>query len=131
MIINADIIRKLEFGSKFCDTISKLIQKNKNQSKKKRKLPSKKEGDEEEEETEEVKDIKAKDAGGDLEKKADVDNAILYLFLLSERFKPELRRQQSFWKPYIDLLPKTFSTSLFFTDQELGLLEGTNLHSSQ
>eukprot|EP00743_Colponemidia_sp_Colp-15_P009280 GILK01010140.1.p1 GENE.GILK01010140.1~~GILK01010140.1.p1 ORF type:complete len:858 (+),score=119.24 GILK01010140.1:37-2610(+) len=32
------------------------------------------------------------------------------------------------WKPYLDLLPRVHSTTLFFSEAELSELEGTNLH---
>jgi len=47
-------------------------------------------------------------------------NVTLALHLLNERYKPD-----SHWKPYIDILPHTFTTPLYFSKQELHLLQGS------
>ncbi|KAJ1943815.1 hypothetical protein FBU59_002792, partial [Linderina macrospora] len=47
-------------------------------------------------------------------------------FLVHERFV----NKQSFWKPYIDVLPKEFSTPVFFSSEEIEFLEGTPAKSS-
>jgi hypothetical protein len=53
-------------------------------------------------------------------------NILFYLFLIHERF---VKEQTSFWFPYLELLPDHFDTSIFFTQQELDALKGTNLLS--
>ncbi|KAJ2080123.1 hypothetical protein H4R24_003291 [Coemansia sp. RSA 988] len=47
--------------------------------------------------------------------------ALLCAFLIRQRFVCK----ESFWKPYIDILPQMFHTPLHFTHQELLLLRGT------
>ena len=37
------------------------------------------------------------------------------------------RGKEGFWKPYLDSLPETFTTPAYFTDNELGILKGTNI----
>lgn len=49
----------------------------------------------------------------------------LALFLLSEKAKPS-----SPWRPYIDILPHTLDSPLFWSDEELAQLEGTQLLGS-
>lgn len=44
------------------------------------------------------------------------------LFLLYES-----NQEQSPWRSYFDVLPKSFDTTLFWTDQELSELEGADL----
>lgn len=44
----------------------------------------------------------------------NMPNVSLAMFLLIEKFTPD-----SFWKPYIDILPSTYSTVLYFTKDEL------------
>ncbi|XP_068628869.1 actin-histidine N-methyltransferase [Battus philenor] len=44
----------------------------------------------------------------------NMPNITLALFLLLEKSKPD-----SFWKPYIDILPQDYTTILYFTLQEL------------
>ncbi|GKV12997.1 hypothetical protein SLEP1_g24077 [Rubroshorea leprosula] len=54
----------------------------------------------------------------------DVDDRFLMmLFLTVERL-----RKNSTWKPYLDMLPTTFGNPLWFTDDELSELKGTNLY---
>ncbi|KAK4742008.1 hypothetical protein SAY87_000009 [Trapa incisa] len=54
----------------------------------------------------------------------DVDDRFLIiLFLLVERL-----RVNSPWKPYLDVLPSTFGSPLWFTDEEFMELKGTSLH---
>ncbi|CAF1567198.1 unnamed protein product, partial [Didymodactylos carnosus] len=45
----------------------------------------------------------------------DKETFYLTLFLLEER----LKGNESFWYPYLNLLPKHFTTPLFFTDEQL------------
>lgn len=52
-------------------------------------------------------------------------NIILALFLLLEKFKPS-----SFWEPYIKALPKSYSTVMYFTPQELEALKGSPIYES-
>ncbi|KAL6861596.1 hypothetical protein ACP4OV_017296 [Aristida adscensionis] len=51
------------------------------------------------------------------------DRLLVILFLVAERLRPG-----SLWKPYLDMLPSTFGSSVWFTDEELAELEGTTLH---
>lgn len=44
----------------------------------------------------------------------NMPNVSLAMFLLIEKFTPD-----SFWKPYIDILPSSYSTVLYFTKDEL------------
>ncbi|PKA52773.1 [Fructose-bisphosphate aldolase]-lysine N-methyltransferase, chloroplastic [Apostasia shenzhenica] len=54
----------------------------------------------------------------------DVDDRFLImLFLTIERLRPD-----SLWKPYLDMLPKTFGNPLWFKDDELVELKGTTLY---
>ncbi|XP_013173018.1 PREDICTED: histone-lysine N-methyltransferase setd3 [Papilio xuthus] len=48
----------------------------------------------------------------------NMSNISLALYLLLERSKPE-----SFWKPYIDVLPDKYNTILYFTAEELAQLK--------
>jgi hypothetical protein len=58
-----------------------------------------------------------------------VDPNVVAAFVLVEE---RLKEDKSFWAPYIKLLPKEseLSTPLWFTDEELIWLQGTNLCSS-
>ncbi|KAJ2812436.1 hypothetical protein H4S07_001402 [Coemansia furcata] len=47
---------------------------------------------------------------------------MLCVFLIHERF---VAKEASFWKPYIDILPREFHTPLHFSDEELKFLRGT------
>lgn len=49
---------------------------------------------------------------------------VLALHLLCEKKSPD-----SFWKPYIDVLPSSYSTPLYFTDDEIKLLKGSPVQS--
>lgn len=51
---------------------------------------------------------------------AHMPNIILALFLLLEKFK-----EDSFWKPYIESLPTSYTTVMCFTLQELDELKGS------
>uniref|UniRef100_A0A0E0A4E3 Protein kinase domain-containing protein n=1 Tax=Oryza glumipatula TaxID=40148 RepID=A0A0E0A4E3_9ORYZ len=51
------------------------------------------------------------------------DRLLVTLFLMVERLRPS-----SLWKPYLDMLPSTFGSSIWFTEDELAELEGTTLH---
>eukprot|EP01113_Clastostelium_recurvatum_P035847 TRINITY_DN5038_c0_g1_i3.p1 TRINITY_DN5038_c0_g1~~TRINITY_DN5038_c0_g1_i3.p1 ORF type:complete len:450 (+),score=101.11 TRINITY_DN5038_c0_g1_i3:360-1709(+) len=46
------------------------------------------------------------------------------IHLLYEKYKPD-----SFWKPYIDILPRNFTTSLFFSEEEMGTLQASPLRN--
>ena len=48
------------------------------------------------------------------------------LFLLYCR----LQGEQSYWRPYIDVLPRTINTPLFWRDDELEQLRGTTLYGT-
>ncbi|XP_028404426.1 actin-histidine N-methyltransferase-like [Dendronephthya gigantea] len=49
-------------------------------------------------------------------------NVVLALKLLNECHK-----EDSFWKPYIDILPLKFSIPLFFTQEEVSVLKGSQV----
>ncbi|KAM3196164.1 hypothetical protein ACQJBY_072038 [Aegilops geniculata] len=51
------------------------------------------------------------------------DRLLVMLFLMAERLRPS-----SLWKPYLDVLPSTFESSVWFDDEELAEVEGTTLH---
>lgn len=51
------------------------------------------------------------------------DRLLMILFLTVERL-----RKNSSWKPYLDMLPTTFGTPLWFTDDEFIELKGTSVH---
>ncbi|CAM0912526.1 unnamed protein product [Alopecurus aequalis] len=51
------------------------------------------------------------------------DRLLVMLFLMAERLRPS-----SLWKPYLDMFPRTFESSVWFNDDELVELEGTTLH---
>ncbi|VAI69276.1 hypothetical protein VPH35_120468 [Triticum aestivum] len=51
------------------------------------------------------------------------DRLLVMLFLMAERLRPS-----SLWKPYLDVLPSTFGSSVWFSDEELAEVEGTTLH---
>uniref|UniRef100_A0A8I6YAJ3 SET domain-containing protein n=1 Tax=Hordeum vulgare subsp. vulgare TaxID=112509 RepID=A0A8I6YAJ3_HORVV len=51
------------------------------------------------------------------------DRLLVMLFLMAERLRPT-----SLWKPYLDVLPSTFGSSVWFDDEELAEVEGTTLH---
>jgi len=58
------------------------------------------------------------DAGVDL---LSPKHSFLSTFLLREKKNPD-----SFWKPYLDMLPKDYNSfPVFFSDQEMKLLEGS------
>ncbi|KAJ8954930.1 hypothetical protein NQ314_006992 [Rhamnusium bicolor] len=50
----------------------------------------------------------------------NMHNVALAIFLLVEKFK-----KNSFWKAYIDILPSTYSTVLYFTMDDLEELKGS------
>lgn len=52
---------------------------------------------------------------------ANMPNISLAFFLMIERLNPN-----SFWKPYLDVLPDRYSTVLYFTPTELQELKGNN-----
>ncbi|KAB1214460.1 Ribulose-1,5 bisphosphate carboxylase/oxygenase large subunit N-methyltransferase, chloroplastic [Morella rubra] len=51
------------------------------------------------------------------------DRLLMILFLTLERL-----RKKSSWKPYLDMLPRTFGNPLWFTDEEFLELKGTTLY---
>jgi len=51
------------------------------------------------------------------------DSWAIILLLVHER----AQGSDSFWFPYIDMLPKGFDNALFFTEEEASVLEGTTL----
>ncbi|CAN8306529.1 unnamed protein product [Cochlearia groenlandica] len=51
------------------------------------------------------------------------DRFLIILFLTFERL-----RKHSSWKPYLDMLPSRFTNPLWFSDDEILSLQGTNLH---
>lgn len=50
----------------------------------------------------------------------NMPNVVLSIFLLTEKFQ-----ENSFWKPYIDILPKTYTTILYYSFDELQELKGS------
>ncbi|TMW41623.1 hypothetical protein DOY81_013297 [Sarcophaga bullata] len=54
-----------------------------------------------------------------------LSNVRLALALMIEFLKPD-----SFWKPYIDLLPDSYNTVLYYTAEEMAELKGSNALSS-
>ncbi|KAI5054633.1 hypothetical protein GOP47_0029778 [Adiantum capillus-veneris] len=57
----------------------------------------------------------------------DVDDRLLMmLFLMVEH----IRGSSSLWAPYLDVLPTSFGTPLWFTEEELQELQGTALHNA-
>jgi hypothetical protein len=55
----------------------------------------------------------------------DSELAFTYLAFLVEHKNPH-----SFWKPYFDLLPTHFDSTLFWNEEELAIIRGTNLYTS-
>nr|XP_043620765.1 uncharacterized protein LOC122592571 isoform X2 [Erigeron canadensis] len=53
----------------------------------------------------------------------DVDDRLLILLFLTFEYK----RKNSSWKPYLDILPTSFGSPLWFSDDELLELKGTTL----
>ena len=47
-------------------------------------------------------------------------NVALAVHLLCEKYNPD-----SFWQPYIDVLPETYTTPLYYTADEIKLLDGS------
>lgn len=55
---------------------------------------------------------------------ADFETLILALFVIEQYYNPD-----SFWKPFIDILPKDLSNfPLFFSEEEINLMQGHRLH---
>jgi hypothetical protein len=54
----------------------------------------------------------------------DIKHKII-LYILHEKC---VRGDKSFWKPYFDVLPKTFSVPAFFSKDELEILKGTAMY---
>lgn len=50
--------------------------------------------------------------------------ASMYLFLACESKNPN-----SFWKDYFPILPKSYDTALYFNEEDIKELEGSNLFS--
>ncbi|KAK9891638.1 hypothetical protein WA026_015602 [Henosepilachna vigintioctopunctata] len=50
----------------------------------------------------------------------DMENVTMAIYLLVEKFKND-----SFYKPYIDILPRSYSTVLYFSTEELKELKGS------
>ena len=46
-----------------------------------------------------------------------------YLFIIHENAKTD-----SFWRTYLDILPRNFSTPLWWSPDELEILKGTNIY---
>ncbi|KAL6606298.1 hypothetical protein ACP70R_041951 [Stipagrostis hirtigluma subsp. patula] len=53
------------------------------------------------------------------------DRLLVMVFLMAERLRPG-----SLWKPYLDMLPRTFGSSIWFTEEELAELERKSLQAS-
>lgn len=56
-------------------------------------------------------------------KEAVAPHALLCFFLCKEQLKGE----NSFWWPYLKVLPETFDTPLYFDEEDKKFLEGCNL----
>lgn len=52
------------------------------------------------------------------------DHELVWLFMVHERHKG----LKSFWHPYLDILPRVPNTPLFYTDEELNAMKGTNIY---
>lgn len=50
-----------------------------------------------------------------------MQNVLLAVFLIYERFV----NSNSEWKPYIDILPHTFDTVVYFTKEEMTVLKNS------
>lgn len=51
-------------------------------------------------------------------------NVSLAVFILSEKLKPD-----SFWQPYLNMLPSSYGIPLYFTPAEIQLLQGSTMYS--
>lgn len=51
---------------------------------------------------------------------AQMPNVALAIHVLNEAYNPK-----SFWKPYLDALPRTYDTVMYFTPEEIGELKGS------
>ncbi|XP_033123935.1 actin-histidine N-methyltransferase-like [Anneissia japonica] len=51
-------------------------------------------------------------------------NVLLAIHILNEKYK-----EDSFWKPYFDCLPHSYSVPLYFNEEELNLLQGSQAYS--
>ncbi|XP_071963340.1 actin-histidine N-methyltransferase-like [Antedon mediterranea] len=51
-------------------------------------------------------------------------NVLLAVHVLSEMFKPD-----SFWRPYLDFLPRSYSVPLYFNEAEMSYLQGSQAFS--
>ncbi|XP_057531765.1 ribulose-1,5 bisphosphate carboxylase/oxygenase large subunit N-methyltransferase, chloroplastic isoform X2 [Amaranthus tricolor] len=59
-------------------------------------------------------------------KEGEVDDRFLIiLFLILERL-----RSKSLWKPYLDMIPRSFGSPLWFTDSEFHELKGTTIYQA-
>lgn len=67
----------------------------------------------------------ADDGAGATSNNFDLNALFFYLFILYEDAKSD-----SFWRIYLDALPRNFRTAPFFAPDELNELLGTNLHST-
>lgn len=56
---------------------------------------------------------------------ASMPNISLAFFLMIERLNPD-----SFWKPYLDVLPERYATVMYLTPTELNELKGKNYQNS-
>ncbi|XP_041468746.1 actin-histidine N-methyltransferase-like [Lytechinus variegatus] len=50
-------------------------------------------------------------------------NVALAVFIISEKLKPN-----SFWKPYLDILPSSYNLPLYFTPDDIKLFKGTTVY---
>lgn len=57
--------------------------------------------------------------------KLELNLVVIYWFMAREKRNPESK-----WKPYMEILPETYPTPIFWTPEELREIEGTNLHGS-
>ena len=50
---------------------------------------------------------------------------VLYLFMISQR-----ANQRGYWGPYLRSLPRSYDDPLWWSDEELAMLKGTNLEAT-
>lgn len=55
--------------------------------------------------------------------KVELNLVVIYWYMARERKNPQSR-----WTPYLDILPETYTTPIYWTKEELAEIEGTNLH---
>lgn len=103
LMINSKVVLKHEFGQKLSKLYNSSVELQKN-----------------------IAQVQKDEVDGSIINNADnfgFPMIALYLFLIHER-----RNRDSFWKYYWPVLPTSYTTALYFDDQDLELLKGTNLY---